>query len=397
MRFFGCAFALLAIATNHLADRVNAYSYWHADKTEYSTWMASSIISRGQGVLTGTGDASELLQAGFTQKAFRRWLEQYPHHPSANSRASFIKKSVDSVVPAVSNATVDVKSPLDRLSSGNNLIKLYQETKNETYRTAFKELRTSIDLQPRNLEGGLWYYTYANWSYLDGMASFAPFYTLYSSLYDSENTTAIPDDLILQLDLLWIHCHNDNSGLLVHGYDESRTAVWANNVTGASPHVWGRSLGWYAMAMVDTLEILSQKKYKVAQYQLELRFNDLASALSHAVDSSTGAWWQVLDQPRRTGNYIESSASAMFAYSLLKGVRLGYLPPSHTAVAKRAYEYVVDEFVVDSGNGTLGYNGTVGVCSLNSTASYEVGVYFARCKTLLTIHTVLCWSPDSLQ
>ncbi|KAF2123033.1 Six-hairpin glycosidase-like protein [Lophiotrema nucula] len=334
--------------------------------------MAKTIISRGQGVLTGAGDASELLQAGFTQKAFRQWLQQYPRHLSADTFASYIKNSVDSVIPVVSNATADIKtSPLDRLSSGNNLIELYRETNNETYKTAFEALRTSIDLQSRNVEGGLWYYTYANWSYLDGMASFAPFYTLYSSLYDEENTAAVPDDLVLQLHLLWTHCYNNVSGLLVHGYDESYTAVWADNVTGASPHVWGRSLGWYAMAMIDTLELLNSKTYAAAHERIKLRFNDLASALVQAVDSTTGAWWQILDQPGREGNYIESSGSAMFAYSLLKGARLGYLPKSVINIAKRGYEYIVDEFVVNNGNGTLGYNGTVAVCSLNSTATYE--------------------------
>ena len=99
--------------------------------------------------------------------------------------------------------------------------------------------------------------------------------------------------------------------------------------------------------------------------------------------------WQILDQPGREGNYIESSGSAMFVYALLKGLRLGYLSnhveisvnatgiaqdsrSSLTKLATRAYSYIVQNFVVNNGNGTLGYNGTVSVCSLNSTASYDV-------------------------
>jgi rhamnogalacturonyl hydrolase YesR len=75
---------------------------------------------------------------------------------------------------------------------------------------------------------------------------------------------------------------------------------------------------------------------------------------------------------------VESSASAMFVYSLLKGVRLGYLGADswgnaeYVKVARRAYEYMVDTWVVQNGNGTLGWNGTVSVCSLNSSASFEV-------------------------
>lgn len=143
MRLFnGASAPLLPIATLVLAS---GDGYEHQKSTNYSTWMAQSIISRNQGVLTGAGDASELLQADFTQKAFRRWLDQNPNHASAETISSYIQKSVDSVIPAVSNAAADVhSSPLDRLSSCNNLIKLYQETGNATYRTAFKALRDSI-------------------------------------------------------------------------------------------------------------------------------------------------------------------------------------------------------------------------------------------------------------
>jgi hypothetical protein len=232
MRLVAAAAHLVAIATTTGYEISNRHP-----TTEYSTWMATSIISRGQGVFTGSGDASELLQAGFTQKAFRQWIDQHPHHASAPLISSHIKRSVDSVIPAILSTAADKSWPLDRLSNGNNLIKEYEGSGNETYRKAFEALRDSIDLQPRNTEGGLWYYTYPNWSYLDGMASFAPFYTLYTTLYDDENTTAVPRDLETQLQLLWTHCRHNTSGLLVHGYDDSRTAVWADNVTGASPHV----------------------------------------------------------------------------------------------------------------------------------------------------------------
>lgn len=377
MRLLKDLFNPALVALFVLAGQTTASAHnFHA--TNFSVWMATSIIARGQGVLSGPSDRSQLLQTGITQNAFHRLVEQYPHHPSAKLVQSYIAKSVDSVLSTVSNAMQDTSFPLDRLSTGNNLIALYESTGNETYRAAFEALRQSINLQPQNAEGGYWYYVYPEWSYLDGMFSLVPFYTLYTTLFDNANTTAVTADIVKQLDLLWEHCHNDTTGLLVHGYDESRTAVWADPVTGASPHVWGRSLGWYAMALVDTLEALPGGRQSAAWTHLEERFEQLAGAVVKAVDEKSGAWWQVLDQPGREGNYIESSGSAMFVYSLLKGVRLGYLRREErwTAVAARAYEYVVDNFVVDNRNGTTGYNGTVAVCSLNSTASYEVGAVF---------------------
>ncbi|KAI0686592.1 Six-hairpin glycosidase-like protein [Earliella scabrosa] len=342
--------------------------------------MASSIISRGEGLLNGPGDRSALLQAGFVQQAFRRLVTQYPHGPSTKLFEAYIAKSADSALTTLSNAMQDTSYPLDRLANGEALMALYKASGNETYRDAFEALRQSINLQPRNAEGGLWYYVYPEWSYLDGMFSFAPFYARYTSLYDANHTSTAAAAIVEQLDLLWAHCRNDTTGLLVHGYDESRTAVWADPVTGASPHVWGRSLGWYAMALVETLEVLPGGPKSAPWRHLRQRFSELAAAIVSSVDPASGAWWQILDQPGREGNYIESSGSAMFVYSLLKGARKGYLSEGvgdrfHTrrvkGLASRAYEYMVDHFVDVVGDGTIGYNGTVSVCSLNSTASYE--------------------------
>ncbi|KAI1852946.1 hypothetical protein JX265_012532 [Neoarthrinium moseri] len=358
----------------------------------YSRWMASSIISRGQGIMTGSGGSSELLQAGITQKAFTALVAQYPDDAEfAQKVQGYISASAASVAPFVQNATYDALSyPMDRLSNGNALLSLssinagYGLGNSSTLRAAAESLRRSIDLNRRNNESGLWYFVYPEWSYLDGMYSLAPYYTLYTlavaeTKMAEVNTTAL-DDMLLQLELLWRHTHNETSGLLVHGYDESRRAVWANPETGASPHVWGRSLGWFAMALVDTLEILSgtenARLYDKYTNRLREMYQSLASALISSADPATGAWWQVLDQPGRQGNYIESSGSAMFAYALMKGTRLGYLGGLSIAatapvMGTKARTYLTESFVVDNGNGTLGYNGTVSVCSLNSSATYE--------------------------
>ncbi|KAI1378931.1 glycoside hydrolase family 105 protein [Hypoxylon crocopeplum] len=347
-------------------------------QVKYSTWMASSIMSRSQGIMTGLGGSSELLQAGVTQRALTAVAAQYPDDESTSEIKTYILNSVTSVAPFTLNATHDALSyPLDRLSTGNALFTLYGTADDQTasFRASAAALRHSIDLNRRNPEGGLWYFVYPQWSYLDGMYSLAPFYTLYPTSGDSGNTTAALDDMYYQLDLLWQHTRNATTGLLKHGYDASKTAVWADPVTGASPHVWGRSLGWYAMALVDTLELLAQKE-GTCKYRGRIleKYRSLAAALVSAVDARTGGWWQVLDEPTGEGNYIESSGTAMFAYALLKGARLGYLSvadaPKASAVGARAQGYLTDTFVVREANGTLGYNGTVAVCSLNSTASY---------------------------
>lgn len=382
---FAAATLALALSINTAAGEVT-----EAAQSKNSTWMAYSIMSRSQGIMTGKGGSSELLQAGITQRAFTALAAQYPDDAFTADVQAYILSSASSVSPFVQNATHDALSyPLDRLSNGHALLALAAPTTNQTagpgsFGTAADALRQSIDQNRRNPEGGLWYFTYPQWSYLDGMYSLAPFYVGYHVAAETANpcperenaTLAAVDDTYFQLDLLWNHTRNDSTGLLAHGYDASRTAVWANPDTGASPHVWGRSLGWYAMALVDTLEVLPESAREYRDLILE-KFNSLASAIVSAVDPATGGWWQLLDEPGREGNYIESSGSAMFAYALLKGTRLGYFASnttlSSTAVsaAIRGHGYLTDTFVVQETNGTLGYNGTVSVCSLNSTATYE--------------------------
>lgn len=218
---------------------------------------------------------------------------------------------------------------------------------------------------------------YPYWSYLDGMFSLLSFYPLYTSTFDIKNTTEMNNDLFHQLELLWEHCHDESTGLLFHGYDATKTASWANLTTGASSIVWDRALGWFMMGLVDLLEFQPINS-RVGTWHA--RFVDLADALVLAVEPTSGCWWQVISAPGRTDNYIESSGSAMFAYTLYKGVRLGLLQDddlqvNYTSVATRAYHSIVDRFVVENQDGTLSYNGTVGVCSLDSSATYEVGIF----------------------
>ncbi|KAI1294519.1 Six-hairpin glycosidase-like protein [Xylaria venustula] len=339
--------------------------------------MASSIIARGQGIFTGTGGASEALQAGFVQKAFTALADYYQN--AGAPYEEYVVESASSATLFLSNVSYDALSyPMDRLSNGNALLAHSSDKGVSGFRATADALRQSISLNRRNLAGGLWYFTYPYWSYLDGMYSLGPFYTQYtlSTSSNAVSTALALDDMLYQFETLWLHTRHPSSGLLVHGYDASITAIWANPKTGASPHVWGRSLGWYTMALVDTLEILYRAKapFKYSQPLLE-KFQLLMPAVVKAVDQQTGGWWQVLDQPGREGNYIESSGTAMFAYSLLKGARLGYLPhklaPTARAVGTRAQKYLTNTFVVQETNGTLSYNGTVAVCSLNSNATYE--------------------------
>ncbi|KAG6864667.1 hypothetical protein C0991_008004 [Blastosporella zonata] len=162
------------------------------------------------------------------------------------------------------------------------------------------------------------------------------------------------------------------TGLLYHGYDYSHTAPWANADRGHSPEIWSRALGWYFMALVDVLDIFPKTNSAYLSFLSILR--DLAPKLRDTADSETGVWWLIATQPGRAGNYFESSATAMFVYSLLKGVRLGYIPDldgSIVKTAKKAYQYMSDNWVIANPDGTMDWLNTVSVGSLSGNGTYE--------------------------
>lgn len=370
----------------------------------YSAWMADSVISRGQAVVPegSSPSASTYLQIGFFQSAIIRLLDYY-HSPESvcaeNDWEKYLQSSTDSITPFLLNATRDTTYPLDRLSTGKGLMQQFEEFHTSTTSDALHSLRESINLQTRNAFGGYWYFEYPNWSYLDGMYSLVPFLLSYTTQFDPQNST-VSDDVIRQLDLLWNHCYHNESGLLVHGYDSSKKASWANPVTGASPIVWDRSLGWYMMALVDGLELSSPFPPRLSHY-LRRRLNQLSKSVISAADPETGCWWQVMTLPKKQGNYIESSGSAMFATALFRAARLGYLSEKLASearkTAEKCYGHLVDDFVVKNENGTLGYNGTVSVCSLNSSASYEVCLPPSSNLNLDANYLVLCFATSSIQ
>lgn len=332
------------------------------------------------------------------QQALRHGISTTRDPCKAQEWSHYLSRSADSIIASVSNATADVSFPLDRLSLGTSLFDTYETFGNTSDLEAVRALHHSIALQPRNENGGLWYYTYQNLSYLDGMYSFAPFDLTYGLHLDQSHLVSSINDTFLQLDLLYEHCYDNSSGLLFHGYDAAKARVWANPHTGASHIVWGRAIGWYMIALVETLQLLPLSHQSKQWKRLHSRFVCLSDALVQTVDQESGVWWQVMTEGGRSGNFLESSSSAMFVYTLLKGVRLGYLPhqqdacsPSHNSqpapyieVANRAYESIVDRFIIFEANQTLAYNNTVGVCSLNSSGTYKVSCFQSSLRSCRT-------------
>src|SRR5207249_2723741 len=147
------------------------------------------------------------------------------------------------------------------------------------------------------------------------------------------------DDVINQFVIMEKHARDAKSGLLYHGWDESREQKWADPNTGHSSAFWGRAMGWYAMGLVETLDFIPRDHPR--RGELIAILGRLAEAVTRVQDPKTGVWWQVLDQGGREGNYLEASVSSMFAFALLKASRHGNIDAKYGEVGRRAYEGII--------------------------------------------------------
>lgn len=259
---------------------------------------------------------------------------------------------------------------IDNMLSGRNLLLLYKVTGQEKYRKAAAHLREQLKTHPRTSEGGFWHKKiYPSQMWLDGLYMGEPFYAEYAATFNEPEDF---DDIAKQFILMEQHSRDSHTGLLYHGWDESKQQAWADKTTGRSPNFWGRAVGWYAMALVDTLEYFPAGNPKRADLQAIL--GRLTKSIEKYQDSKSGLWWQVMDKGGAEGNYLEASASSMFVYSLAKGVRMGYLPASYMNVARKGYAGVEHQFIETAAGGGVNLKGTVSVAGLGGNP-YRDGSY----------------------
>ena len=238
---------------------------------------------------------------------------------------------------------------LDNVAIGRELLTVYEATKEKKYKSAADTLRKQLQNQPRTKEGGFWHkqiYPYQMW--LDGLFMAEPFYAWYALMTKEARDY---NDIVNQFVFIYKHTRDPKTGLLYHGWDESRQQRWADPKTGCSPHFWGRAIGWYEMALVDVLDILP-KDY-ARRKELLLILKDVSATLLKFQDKKTHLWYQVLDQGTREGNYLEASASSMFAYAFARGANRGYLDKSYLATAKNTFKGIVKNLVTVDKNGFL--------------------------------------------
>jgi unsaturated rhamnogalacturonyl hydrolase len=264
----------------------------------------------------------------------------------------YIQAAVDRSVDADGVIHLDNGAPypeqahtLDDIEMGRSVLLLYQVLQQPRYYKAAKFLHDQMQQQPKTVEGGYWHkQIYPNQMWADGSYMAEPFLEDYAVEFAHP---AESDAVAAQMLLLDEKLRDRTSGLLRHGYDASRSQVWANRVTGQSAELWSRGIGWYTMAAVDVLARMPVSDPQRAALMAVTR--RILTSVVKLQDEQTGLWWQVIDKPGQPGNYFESSASCMFVYSLAKAVRLGVMPPSYEVNVTRGWEGIQRRFVEPGG------------------------------------------------
>lgn len=309
----------------------------------------------------------------------------------------------------------DAGGSLDNLNAVKLYIGLYNNTNatgtdQRNYKTAISRAQEGLKAHDTNnsiksgtLAGdavvGGWFHKadYNNQMWLDGaymgsallaqIVNFNKTEKTGSSVFGS--TTADWAMVFKQLDIVWNMCWNSTDKLMYHAFEanagtgtsKSHADTWAGLNGTTEPYTfhsaayWGRANAWYLMALVDVLEAMKNAgQESTTNYTtLKQHLADLAAGIAARQDSKTGGWYQVMDKdasftassynsnwtdkPASVTNYIETSATAIFAAAYFKAVRLGVLSSTtqydYKTIAKNAFEGLVNNYTYLDNNGDM--------------------------------------------
>ena len=256
---------------------------------------------------------------------------------------------------------------LDHVNAGKTLFDLYKLTGKEKYRRAMDTVYSQLKEQPRTSTGNFWHKKiYPHQIWLDGLYMAQPFYMQYEAEYNGCKNC---EDSYQQFLQVYGRMRDPLNGLYYHAYDDSRQMFWCDKVTGLSENFWLRAMGWYAMALIDTMEVMPESM-ACQKERLNAIYKELIDAMLPYQDQATGMWYQVVNRGGIAPNYLEESGSAIFAYAIMKSVRLHYLPQEYFKYGQKAFDGICSTYLSEK-DGSLQLGGICLVAGLGNTDMRE--------------------------
>ena len=284
--------------------------------------------------------------------------------PKAEYQAAILKMA-DSFVTAEGNIhSYDMqKFNIDSINSGNVVLRVFEQSGEQKYQKAADLLRKQLELHPKTSNGAFWHKKiYPHQLWLDGVYMGMPFLAYYSQLFENGQSLK---QVVHEFEVTRQMLRDPSTGLYFHAWDESKTMDWAEPATGRSRYFWSRGIGWLGMALVDVLDRIPHTQTELRKPLLSM-VTELADALLQYQDPTSGVWWQITDKAGARGNYLESSGSSMFVYFLAKAQNKNYLDSSYRAATLKAYQGLLNEFVLAHPDGSISLTSMVQVAGLGA-------------------------------
>ena len=307
----------VAVAQSFIKRFPNPDTMYCCENTNHFSWQAGYVMFAMEKIWRATGDPLYY---------------------------NYIKRYVDQQVDEKGNIPDFKSNALDNFLPGYAILFMYEQTHLEKYKIAAMKIRTDFDGYPRNKNGLFWHGTWAtNQVWVDGLFMGQIFLARYGETIGDKEYAF--NEVVKQITTVAGVCQKEN-GLLLHGWDESKKASWANKTTGLAPEVWSEGLGWYAVLLADIFDYLPKDHQGYASV-LAIR-QKLCEGIKNAQDPKTGMWCQVVDQPNGPGNWNETSGTGMYIYLLKKSIAKGFLSADeYSPIIKRAYAAMVKKAKVN--------------------------------------------------
>lgn len=300
-------------------------------------------------------DPASLPPAGrwhYHQGVFLLGLQRLAELDGERRLLEYTRRYIDALIGPDGSLEL-ARTELDAMQPGNLIFPFLEEDRDRRrYRRALDFILSLLKDFPRTDQGGFWHkHKYPNQQWLDGLYMAGPVAVHYGREFDRPDFFRLFAD---QARLIEAGARDPSTGLLRHGFDRSGEAPWAVAPDGKAPEVWGRALGWFPAALLDMLDYLPPDGEEAAE--LKAMFRRIMPPIIEHRDKASLLWFQVIDRADDPANWIESSSSALFIYSIAKGVRTGLLEPALLKRADDSFQALVKCCCSDDGEGFLELN-----------------------------------------
>jgi len=347
-----------------------------AAPTSWAVAVADSIISRNPGT-----PRDRLARWSYVTGYTLNGIEMVAQSTGDPKYWDFIKRVMDQFIDEKGNLKGVRLESLDNTMPGNIVVGLYERTHDERYRTAAGQIRAAFDKFPRNSDGGFWHnQTLTGEMWVDGVfMGQMPLIRYGHSIGDAEYCF---NEAARQIIAFAHHGAKGASGLYYHAWAEkpelpvvigshrpAQPTHWADPKTGLSSEVWSEGLGWYALILAETLAVMPKDHPQLGEV-LDI-YTRLAAGLKRTQDAKSGRWFQVVDKGERPDNWTDNSGSAMFTYSIERGIELGLLNRAeYGPVVSKGYQGIVANAKINEQGLVDIYSACEGLCVQASYADY---------------------------